>query len=123
YDAQPLRSYGLVGFAVLQLSLKALRETNVKRPLNRFYVKDGDTFEEYGFPDIKVVELPGHTKGSIGLLVQDFALLAGDALDNWIRPAKGHLFYDIDVMNKTFGLIRSLGDRTVYYGHGNPTKN
>lgn len=122
YDAQPLRSYGLVGFAVLQLSLKALRETNVKRPLNRFYVKDGDTFEEYGFPDIKVVELPGHTKGSIGLLVQDFALLAGDALDNWIRPAKGHLFYDIDVMNKTFGLIRSLGDRTVYYGHGNPTK-
>ena len=29
YDAQPLRSYGLVGFAVLQLSLKALRETTV----------------------------------------------------------------------------------------------
>ena len=123
YDAQPLRSYGLVGFAVLQLSLKALRETNVKRPSNRFYVKDGDTFEEYGFPDIKVVELPGHTKGSIGLLVQDFALLAGDALDNWIKPAKGHLFYDIDVMNKTYRLIHSLGDRTVYYGHGNPTKN
>ncbi len=90
--------------------------------MNCFYVKDGDTFEEYGFPDIKVVKLPGHTKGAIGLPVQDFALLAGDARDKWIRPAKGHL-YGIDVMSKTFGLIRSLGDRTVYYGHGNPTKN
>lgn len=122
YDAQPLKSYGLVGFAVLQLSLKVLRETKVTRPANSFFIKEGDTLAEYGFPDVKVIELPGHTKGSIGLMVGGESLLAGDALDNWIRPANGHLFYDRDVLNKTYERIKSLGVKNTYYGHGNPTK-
>ena len=33
YDAQPLHSYGLVGKLVLGLSLKALRNTKVRRPV------------------------------------------------------------------------------------------
>ena len=123
YDAQPLKSYGLVGFAVLQLSLKVLRETKVTRPSNHIFVKEGDTFAEYGFPDVKVVELPGHTKGSIGLMVDGESLLAGDALDNWIRPANGHLFYDRSVLDKTYERIRSLSVKNTYYGHGNPTNN
>lgn len=36
YDAQPLRSYGLVGFVVLKMSLKVLRNTKVKRPESLF---------------------------------------------------------------------------------------
>lgn len=122
YDAQPLKSYGLVGFVVLKLSLAQLRKTKVTRPKKCFFVKEGDTFAEYGFPDVKVVELPGHTKGSIGLLVPDSALLAGDALDNWIRPATGHLYSDKEAIIKTRGRIDSFGVGTVYYGHGNPSK-
>ena len=122
YDAQPLKSYGLVGFVVLKMSLKVLRETKVQRPDNSFYIKDGDTLKDYGFEDIKVVGLPGHTKGSIGLLVGDSAILVGDALDNWIRPGVGHLFYDLDVQKKTADKIRSYGPRRVYYGHGKPTE-
>ena len=121
YDAQPLKSYGLVGFAVLKLSLTQLRKTKVERPSNRFFIKEGDTLEGYGFPGVKVVELPGHTKGSIGLLVPGSSLLAGDALDNWIRPAKGHLYCDKDALTKTCERIKSFGSLTVYYGHGNPT--
>ena len=121
YDVQPLKSYGLVGFLVLKLSLKALRQIKVNRPANCFYVKEGDTFADYGFPDISVVELPGHTKGSIGLIVQDHSILVGDALDNWIMPGVGHLFYDFDVQKKTAERIRSFGQRTIYYGHGKPT--
>ena len=123
YDAQPLKSYGLVGFVVLKMSLKVLRETKVKRPSDHFCVKEGDTLADYGFPDLKVVELPGHTKGSIGLLVGDSAILVGDALDNWIRPGVGHLFYDLDVQKETAEKIRSYGPRKVYYGHGKPTDN
>ena len=121
YDAQPLKSYGLVGFVVLKMSLKVLRETKVNRPENSFYVKEGDTLADYGFPDVSVVELPGHTKGSIGLLAGDSAILVGDALDNWIRPGVGHLFYDLEVQRKTAEKIRSFGPRTIYYGHGKPT--
>lgn len=122
YNAQPLKSYGLVGFVVLKISLSQLEKTKVTRPSNRFFVKEGDSFEDYGFPDVKVVELPGHTKGSIGLLVSGSSLLAGDALDNWITPATGHLYYDKAALEKTAERIKSLGNVTVYYGHGNPTK-
>ncbi len=121
YDAQPLKSYGLVGFVVLKMSLKVLRETKINRPSNHFYIKEDDTLADYGFPDIRVVELPGHTKGSIGLLVGDSAILVGDALDNWIRPGVGHLFYNLDIQKKTADKIRSYGPRKVYYGHGKPT--
>ena len=121
YDSQPLHSYGLVGFVVLKASLKVLSRTKVIRPQNRFFVKEGDTLAEYGFPDIKVVELPGHSKGSIGLLVADDAFLVGDALDNWIRPAMAHLYTDLEAEKKTVEKIRSFGKRTYYYGHGKPT--
>ena len=122
YNSQPLYSYGLVGFVVLKASLKVLSQTKVTRPENRFFVKEGDTLAEYGFPDIKVTELPGHSKGSIGLLVADDALLAGDALDNWIRPGMGHLYTDLEAEKRTVEKIRSFGKRTYYYGHGKPTE-
>ena len=121
YNSQPLYSYGIVGFVVLKASLKVLSQTKVIRPENRFFVKEGDTLADYGFPDIKVVELPGHSMGSIGLLVSDDALLVGDALDNWIRPATAHLYTDLEAEKKTVEKIRSFGKRTYYYGHGKPT--
>lgn len=121
YAAQPLKSYGLVGFVVLKMSLEVLSQTKVARPSNRFFIKDGDTFADYGFPEVSVVGLPGHTKGSIGLAVEDHSLLVADALDNWIRPGVGHLYYDKDVLRQSAAKIRSMCPRKIWYGHGNPT--
>ena len=50
-------------------------------------------------------------------------IIVGDALDNWIRPGTGHLFYKRDAIQKSAEKIKATGDRTVYYGHGKPTKN
>jgi len=93
YDKQPLRSYGLVGKVVLGMSLKVLRNTAVPKPVNCITVREGDS------------------------------LIAGDALDNWITPATGHLYSNKDDIKKSAGRIRDLGPRTIYYGHGKPTKN
>ena len=122
FDKQPLKSYGLVGRAVLGLSLKVLRETPVERPENLIFVKEGDDLSPYGIP-AKIIELPGHTLGSVGVDVNGEHLLVGDALDNWIFPATGHLYYDRDALQKSAAKIRALGSRTIYYGHGKPTKN
>jgi glyoxylase-like metal-dependent hydrolase (beta-lactamase superfamily II) len=122
YDKQPMESYGAVGRVVLGLSLKVLRNTPVKRPENLVFVGDGDDLSEYGF-DAKVIELPGHTLGSIGVDVEGKHLLVGDALDNWIRPGIAHLFHDREAARKSAGKIGALGDRTIYYGHGKPTQN
>ncbi len=119
YTKQPLKSYGLVGKVVLGLSLSALKNTKVERPQNIVYVKEGDSLAEYGI-NAKIIELPGHTKGSIGVDVEESHLLVGDALDNWIKPAVGHLYCDIDAIKKTQEKIKALGKRTIYFGHGNP---
>ena len=97
YNSQPLKSYGIVGFVVLKLSLKVLAKTKVARPENRLFVKEGDT-------------------------LNDDAILVGDALDNWIKPGMGHLYTDIEAQKKTAEKIRSYGQRTYYYGHGKPTE-
>ncbi len=122
FDKQPLKSSGLVGCVVLGMSLKVLRNTTVARPDKLIYVEEGDDLNAYGF-NAKVIELPGHTLGSIGLDVEGRHLLVGDALDNWIRPGTGHLFYDKEATRKSAEKIRALGDRTIYYGHGKPTPN
>ena len=122
FDKQPLKSSGVVGTVVLGMSLKVLKNTPVERPDNLIFVGEGEDLSAYGF-DARVIELPGHTLGSIGVDVEEKHLLVGDELDNWIRPGVGHLFYDRDAIEKSAGKIRALGDRTIWYGHGKPTKN
>ena len=120
FDRQPLQSSGLVGRAVLCASLKVLRETKVERPDNLIYIREGDDLSEYGIP-ARVTELPGHTLGSIGVDVDGKHLFVGDALDNWILPGTAHLFHDRNAARASAEKIRKLGERTIYYGHGNPT--
>ena len=122
YDKQPMESYGIVGKVVLDTSLKVLRETPVEKPENLVFVKDGDDLSAYGF-NAKIIGLPGHTKGSIGVDVEGKHLIVGDELDNWISPATGHLYNDLDAIKKSADKITALGERTIYYGHGKPTKN
>ena len=120
FDKQPLKSSGLVGRVVLGASLKVLRETKVERPENVIHVREGDDLSGYGIP-ARVIELPGHTLGSIGVDMDGKHLLVGDALDNWILPGTGHLFFDRDAVKTSAEKIRKLGERTIYYGHGKPT--
>ena len=35
----------------------------------------------------------------------------------------GHLYSDLNALKKSAERIKRLGDRTLYYGHGKPTKN
>ena len=122
FDKQPMDSYGIVGKVVLDTSLKVLRNTKVEKPENLIFIKDGDDLSAYGF-DAKIIGLPGHTKGSIGVDVEGTHLLVGDELDNWISPATGHLYNDLDAIRNSADKIVKLGERTLYYGHGKPTKN
>ena len=120
YDAQPLKPLGIVGRIVLWLSLKPLRNTKVKRPENLFFVKEGESLSEYGI-DAEIIELPGHTLGSIGVIAGD-SVFVGDQLDNWIKPAIGHLYTDKESLKRSMEKLRALGDPMIYYGHGACTR-
>ena len=121
YDKQALSSYGIIGKLILTLSLKKLQSIKVEKPENLIFVKDKDEFSGYGV-DARIIELPGHTKGSIGVDTGE-GLIVGDALDNWIFPATGHLYNDFDEIKRSTEKIKGLGKRTLYYGHGKPKDN
>ena len=122
FDKQPMKSYGIVGKVVLSASLKVLRNTVVQRPANVIHIKEGDDLSEYGI-NARIIELPGHTAGSIGVDVEGTDLIVGDALDNWITPATGHLYSNLNDLKASAEKIRSLGPRKIYYGHGKPTES
>ena len=85
-------------------------------------LREGFSFEAYGV-GARVIELPGHTRGSIGIVTPE-GLLAGDALTNLFPPAgKAALYSDEAAMLASAAKASALGDIMVYFGHGEPAGN
>ena len=120
--SEPMSAHGLLGKIVLKLSQKSFQVDKIEPFEPQVFLKDGDSLREYGVP-AAVVELPGHTKGSIGILVDDTDILVGDALMNMFCPAKSLLYGDRGRMEQSAARISALGGVTVHFGHGKPVKN
>ena len=81
------------------------------------YMEDGYNFSEYGF-DARAVNIPGHSKGSIGILTTDGDLFCGDLLENTDKPGLYSIMDDITAANASVEKLKSLKINTVYPGHG-----
>ena len=85
-----------------------------------FYLDDGDDLSEYGF-DGKVLSIPGHSKGSIGILLMASGdLFVGDLFENTSKPALSSIMDDQVAANGSVEKIKSLQINTIYPGHGEP---
>ena len=82
-------------------------------------LEDGQDLSAYGL-DAKVVRLPGHSAGSIGILTSDGDFFCGDLLVNVLRPALHYYMDDVPQANESIRRLSGLGVRTVYPGHGKP---
>lgn len=82
---------------------------------------EGLSLTEYGL-EAKVLHLPGHTPGSIALLLADGSLLAGDVLANMRRPGLSPFIWDAGLYNASLERLKGLAGsiRAVYPGHGAP---
>lgn len=83
------------------------------------YVEDGCDLSEYGF-DAKVLHLPGHSKGSIGILTASGELFCGDLLMNMVKPDLHFLIDDLADFHASIEKLKNLEINTVYPGHGKP---
>jgi len=83
------------------------------------YVEDGYDFSGSGF-DAKVLHLPGHSKGSIGILTAGGDLFCGDLLENKDKPVLNSIMDDLATANASVEKLKSLKINTVYPGHGKP---
>jgi glyoxylase-like metal-dependent hydrolase (beta-lactamase superfamily II) len=81
-------------------------------------LKERDTLGDYGFP-ARVIGLPGHSPGSIGLLTEEGDLFCGDLLNNFGQPAI-HLPVDKAASQASVEKLRHYEIGTVYPGHGKP---
>jgi hydroxyacylglutathione hydrolase len=82
-------------------------------------VADGADLTEYGF-DAKVLSIPGHSKGSIGILTSAGDLFCGDLLENTKQPAISTIMDDMPTAQVSIEKLESTNVKTVYPGHGKP---
>jgi len=81
-------------------------------------VDDGYELDGFGL-EARVLHLPGHSKGSIGVLTAGGDLFCGDLLYNWRKPG-APIVDDADAWEASVGRLDGLGVTTVYPGHGRP---
>ncbi|MDH5792845.1 MAG: MBL fold metallo-hydrolase, partial [Candidatus Bathyarchaeota archaeon] len=112
---------GMKGFTVaivrMMLPLVGLSRYDSFTP--DIFLEDGQDLSEYGF-DARVVHVPGHSKGSIGILTTEGDLFCGDLLVNMDKPVKNTLIDDSAELDASVEKLRTLEIKTVYPGHGKP---
>lgn len=119
---QPLSASSILGRIVLLFSVKSFKLDGIPAFSPTVFLEDGDSLDNCGI-SAKVVGLPGHTDGSIGLDVGERDLIVGDALMNMFYPTVSMLYHSQEIMLKSVEKIEKLGTRTIHFGHGNPVQN
>jgi hydroxyacylglutathione hydrolase len=83
------------------------------------YVEEGYDLSSFGW-DAKVLSIPGHSKGSIGILTANGDLFCGDLLASTDGPALNSIMDDLAAAKASVDKLRNLEIGTVYPGHGDP---
>lgn len=84
------------------------------------YLADGQTLQNFGL-DAAVLHLPGHTRGSVGVLTTNGDLFCGDLMDSMIgKPSLEFFIDDMPAAQASLARLRQLDVGVVYPGHGKP---
>jgi hydroxyacylglutathione hydrolase len=104
---------------IIKILAFLFRLGEVERFRPDMYLEDGYDFSEYGF-DAKVHHIPGHSKGSIGILTTSGDLFCGDLLINQRKPGKHYIVEDAVEFEASVARLKTLPVKMVYPGHGKP---
>ena len=119
---QHMSAATIPGKIVLTASMKDFSKRTMPIFTPDILLRDGDSLTDHGI-DARIIALPGHTKGSIGVDVEKKYLIVGDALMNMFYPTVTMLYNDKEKMLESAGKISGISDRTIYFGHGKPVSN
>lgn len=82
-------------------------------------LSDKMDLKDFGI-DGTVIYLPGHTNGSIGILLEDGSFIAGDIFINNKKPDVAPNAVDFKKLYESIGSLKNYKIGTVYPGHGHP---
>ncbi len=109
----------LLGRIIILLSRLRHRRIGFNKFKPDMFLSDGQSLEEYGF-NAKIIHLPGHTKGSIGILTDEGDFFAGDTLVNSKKPDIAIFVDDFQELKNSINKLKNLNIKNIYPGHGKP---
>lgn len=118
---EKLSAKTIPGKIVLLASLASFKKVKMNF-MPSVFLEDGDSLKAYGV-GAKIIALPGHTEGSIGIDCKENCVIVGDALMNMFYPTVSMLYGNERMMRESAEKITKLGNVTVYFGHGKPVDN
>jgi hydroxyacylglutathione hydrolase len=80
---------------------------------------DGADLSAYGLA-ARVLRLPGHSPGSLGIVTAGGDAFVGDLFVNFAVPSQPLYLSDRAAWQCSYEIVRALKPRTVYIGHGEP---
>lgn len=101
---------------------KLFKHLSIEQFFPDLFLQEGDSLLPFGI-DAKVIELPGHTMGSIGLDIWGTDLIVGDACMSLPTASKAIVYGNRETMESTCRKITALGERMVHTGHGKSIPN
>ena len=96
----------LLGNLFKFISLRNFKKSTIEDFEPDIFLKDGQTLDEFGI-DATILHIPGHTKGSIGILLNGNQLIAGDIFMNILYPTESLIAEDIDMLRKSIQKLTS----------------
>ncbi len=112
-----IKSRGLMGAVIKYLSEKELHQSLRIQP--DIHLVHGQRLDQFGLP-AQIIALPGHTRGSLGILLDDGNLFAGDMFMNFLKPSLAHIYENEEALKKSWEGLKTYPITTVYVGHGKP---
>jgi hydroxyacylglutathione hydrolase len=83
------------------------------------YIDESFDLSAYGL-DARVLHLPGHSKGSIGVLTAGGDLFCGDLLYNLFGRPNSQFIDDLASFTSSIDKVKKLNVQMIYPGHGKP---
>lgn len=101
---------------ILKIILVAFRTGKFEKFEPNIYLSEGDDLSSYSLK-AKVVHLPGHSKGSVGILTASGDLFCGDLFMN---GKKSSMVDEKEELNASIEKLNNFEIGNVYPGHGSP---
>lgn len=80
---------------------------------------EGDDLSAYGV-EARIIRLPGHAPGSLGIVAPDGEAFIGDLLVNYTVPSQPMYLSDEEAWHLSCQRLQALEPKQVYVGHGEP---
>ena len=120
--SQSMHGRGAIGKILCYFSQKAIKSNPIEKFKPTIFLKNGDSLERFGIKG-KILGLPGHTKGSIGIDIEQKDLIVGDSLMNMLKPTLSLLYENKVQLEHSARKISDLGNRFIHFGHGKSVPN